>query len=145
MTRAPAGVDPVPTADRGGPAAVRAAGPFTETVDGAQGVIAAHGHLTPCGADLIRGTADVLRRSGHRQITVDLRDVAAADPGALADLEELRRDLRQRRGPGTARLVVLPAQEYDVEVVLHTAGPTPPSAHRRPEEDRWPGPSRTTG
>jgi hypothetical protein len=118
MTRAPAGVDPVPTADRGGPAAVRAAGPFTETVDGAQGVIAAHGHLTPRGADLIRGTADV---------------------------EELRQDLRQRRGPGTARLVVLPAQEYDVEVVLHTAGPTPPSAHRRPEEDRWPGPSRTTG
>ena len=44
------------------------------------------------GADLVRGTADSLRGSGHSRVVVDLRDVRTADDAGLDILHQLRRD-----------------------------------------------------
>ena len=62
---------------------------LTETVNVRTGVIRASGHLTPQGADLLSGTAEHLRGSGHSRVTLDLRDVQAADDAGLDVLRTL--------------------------------------------------------
>ncbi len=64
----------------------------TDVVVRADGLITASGHLTRQGADLVRGTADSLRGSGHSRVVVDLRDVRSADDAGLDILLQLRRD-----------------------------------------------------
>lgn len=64
---------------------------LSETVDMRRGHIHASGHLTRQGADLLRGTADTLRISGHSHVVLDLRDVRGADAAGLAILHHLRR------------------------------------------------------
>jgi anti-anti-sigma regulatory factor len=63
---------------------------LSETVDRQSGHIRVSGHLTPQGADLVRGTADSLRGSGHVRVVLDLRDVRAADDAGLDILRSLR-------------------------------------------------------
>ena len=63
---------------------------LTETVDLRSGSIRASGHLTTQGADLLSGTADHLRGNGHSRVTLDLRDVQAADDAGLDILRDLR-------------------------------------------------------
>src|SRR3954452_20864627 len=70
--------------------------PFAEVVDREHAFIRARGSLTVQGADLIRGTAEMLHRSGHDLITIDLRDVALADQGALDLLQTLADELQAR-------------------------------------------------
>jgi hypothetical protein len=65
---------------------------LSEVVDRRAGLIRASGHLSSLGADLLRGTADGLRDSGHLRVVLDLRAVRAADAGGLDILRELRRD-----------------------------------------------------
>ncbi|MGY1822000.1 STAS domain-containing protein [Geodermatophilus sp. SYSU D00079] len=65
---------------------------LTEVVDRDAGLIRASGHLTSLGADLLRGTADGLRDSGHARVVLDLRGVRAADAGGLDILRELRQE-----------------------------------------------------
>ncbi len=64
----------------------------TDVVVRPDGLITASGHLTRQGADLVRGTADSLRGSGHSRVVVDLRDVRSADDAGLDILHQLRRD-----------------------------------------------------
>jgi anti-anti-sigma regulatory factor len=64
---------------------------LTETVDMRTGRITARGHLTRQGADLLRGTADSLRDSGHSAVVLDLQNVRAADEAGLDILRRLRR------------------------------------------------------
>jgi anti-anti-sigma regulatory factor len=59
-------------------------------VDLRTGLIRASGHLTAQGADLLSGTADHLRGNGHSRVTLDLRDVLAADEAGLDILRDLR-------------------------------------------------------
>jgi anti-anti-sigma regulatory factor len=63
---------------------------LTETVNVRTGLIRASGHLTSQGADLLSGTADHLRGNGHSRVTLDLRDVRAADDAGLEILRDLR-------------------------------------------------------
>lgn len=63
---------------------------LTERVDRFAGRIHVSGHLTPQGADLLSGTADSLRGSGHTRVVIDLRDVQAADDAGLDILRSLR-------------------------------------------------------
>ena len=63
---------------------------LTERVDRSSGRIRASGHLTPQGADLLSGTADSLRGSGHTRVVIDLRDVRSADDAGLDILRTLR-------------------------------------------------------
>lgn len=62
---------------------------LTETVNIRTGLIRASGHLTSQGADLLSGTADHLRDNGHSRVTLDLRDVQAADDAGLDILRDL--------------------------------------------------------
>ena len=64
----------------------------TDVVVRPDGIVAASGYLTPQGADLVRGTADSLRGSGHSRVVVDLSDVRSADDAGLDILHQLRRD-----------------------------------------------------
>jgi anti-anti-sigma regulatory factor len=82
---------------------------LSETVDRAQGLIRARGHLTALGADLLSGTADSLFGIGHTRVTLDLRELCATDQAGLAVLDDLRSRvavvggelvLRHRPGPG---------------------------------------------
>jgi anti-anti-sigma regulatory factor len=65
---------------------------LSEVVDRNAGLIRASGHLTSLGADLLRGTADGLRGSGHARVVLDLRGVRAADAGGLDILREMRKE-----------------------------------------------------
>jgi anti-anti-sigma regulatory factor len=85
---------------------------LTEIVDARLGSVRASGHLTSQGADLLRGTVEQLRRSGHTRVLIDLQDVQAADAAGLHVLRELRRSLaadggellvRTAPGPATSR------------------------------------------
>jgi len=76
MTPAPASSTPVRT--------------LTEVVDGRTGRVQVSGHLTPQGADLLRGTVEGLRRQGHSTVVLDLADVQAADDVGLHVLSTLR-------------------------------------------------------
>jgi anti-anti-sigma regulatory factor len=69
-----------------------------EAVDWPTGTIRVRGRLTAQGADLVRGTAALLHRSGHARVTVDLRAVRVADDEARAALRALAADLRARSG-----------------------------------------------
>lgn len=62
---------------------------LSERVDRAAGRIRASGHLTSQGADLLSGTADSLRGSGHTRVVIDLRDVRSADDDGLDILRGL--------------------------------------------------------
>ena len=64
---------------------------LAETVNVRTGYIRVSGYLTSQGADLLSGTADHLRGSGHSRVTLDLRDVRAADDAGLDILRDLRR------------------------------------------------------
>jgi anti-anti-sigma regulatory factor len=63
---------------------------LSERVDRTSGRIRASGYLTPQGADLLSGTADSLRGSGHTRVVIDLRDVRSADDAGLDILRSLR-------------------------------------------------------
>jgi anti-anti-sigma regulatory factor len=63
---------------------------LSERVDRSSGRIRASGHLTPQGADLLSGTADSLRGSGHTRVVIDLKDVWSADDAGLDILQSLR-------------------------------------------------------
>ena len=75
---------------------------LTETVDLRRGHIHVRGHLTSQGADLLFGTADQLRASGHALVVLDLRGVRAADTAALDALRTFRTDFAASGG----RLVI---------------------------------------
>lgn len=66
---------------------------MTEVVDSLRGAVRVSGHLTVQGADLLRGTVEILRRGGHRRVLVDLQDVRSADAAGLHDLHDLERSL----------------------------------------------------
>jgi anti-anti-sigma regulatory factor len=71
---------------------------LTETVDLRTGHIRARGHLTSLGADLLSGTADSLRGSGHSRVVLDLRGVLDADDAGLDILCALRRTFTEAGG-----------------------------------------------
>lgn len=62
---------------------------LTEVVDGHTGRVRVSGHLTPAGADLLRGTVEGLRRQGHSTVVLDLTGVQAADDVGLHVLSSL--------------------------------------------------------
>jgi anti-anti-sigma regulatory factor len=63
---------------------------LSERVDRTAGRIRASGYLSPQGADLLSGTADSLRGSGHTRVVIDLQDVRSADDAGLDILLTLR-------------------------------------------------------
>ncbi|WP_299951188.1 STAS domain-containing protein [uncultured Modestobacter sp.] len=63
---------------------------LTEVVDGHTGRVRVSGHLTPAGADLVRGTVEGLRQQGHSTVVLDLAEVQAADDVGLRVLSTLR-------------------------------------------------------
>ena len=67
---------------------------LSEVVDVRTGLIRARGRLTEQGADLLRGTADSLRGTGHRRVVLDLRDVGEADTAGLVILDRLEASFR---------------------------------------------------
>jgi hypothetical protein len=69
---------------------------MTATVDQARGAIRARGHVDRLGADLLCGTVQTLRRSGHRRITLELGPFATADAEARRLLDCLAGELRTR-------------------------------------------------
>jgi anti-anti-sigma regulatory factor len=71
-------------------------GDFREAIDWRTGTISAQGRLTVQGADLIRGAALSLHRSGHARITVDLTGVRIADAEGLVAFRRLADRLRAR-------------------------------------------------
>ncbi|RZU31932.1 STAS domain-containing protein [Blastococcus saxobsidens] len=71
---------------------------FTETIDGRLGAISAQGHLTTRAADMVRGTVEVLRRSGHDRVVVDLQGVERADDDGLRALHALADGIRADGG-----------------------------------------------
>jgi hypothetical protein len=74
---------------------------LTEAIDPVAGTVRVSGHLTPQGADLLRGTVENLCRLGHSRVVLDLAGLQDADDDALRVLRELR------GGPG--RVVLLNA------------------------------------
>ena len=64
---------------------------LTETVNVRTGAIRISGHLTAQGADLVRGTVESLRRSGHTRVLLDLGGVRAADDAGLDVLRDVDR------------------------------------------------------
>ena len=80
---------PIRTGRRGAGAAPGDGPALEEVVDGRSGSIRVRGRLTPQGADMLRGTVTALRRSGHRHVLLDLRDLLEADAGAMANLRTL--------------------------------------------------------
>ena len=69
---------------------------FREAIDWETGTISAQGRLTVQGADLIRGAALSLHRSGHARITVDLQGLQFADEEGRVALRRLTERLRAR-------------------------------------------------
>jgi anti-anti-sigma regulatory factor len=72
------------------------AGGFRESIDWQTGTISAKGRLTVQGADLIRGAALSLHRSGHARITVDLQGLRFEDAEGRTALRRLTERLRAR-------------------------------------------------
>jgi anti-anti-sigma regulatory factor len=64
---------------------------MSEVVDPRRGSVRVSGDLTVQGADLLRGTVESLRRSGHDVVLIDLGDVRTADSAGLRDLHALER------------------------------------------------------
>ncbi|MGY1602316.1 STAS domain-containing protein [Geodermatophilus sp. SYSU D00815] len=71
---------------------------MTEVVDPRRGSVRVSGHLTVQGADLVRGTVESLRRSGHARVLVDLQDVQAVDAAGLHVLRDVARSLAEGGG-----------------------------------------------
>lgn len=71
---------------------------FTERIDGRLGAIHAQGHLTVRAADMVCGTVEALRRSGHDAVVVDLREVSEADDDGLRALHSLEVSIRDDGG-----------------------------------------------
>jgi anti-anti-sigma regulatory factor len=71
------------------PARPRTGPEMAEEVDPQTGRVRVRGHLTRQGADLLRGTAEALRRQGRTCIVLDLSAVDAVDEGALEVLRAL--------------------------------------------------------
>ncbi|MDK3257653.1 STAS domain-containing protein [Blastococcus capsensis] len=71
---------------------------FTERIDGRLGAIHAQGHLTVRAADMVCGTVEALRRSGHDAVVVDLREVSEADEDGLHALHSLAVSVRDDGG-----------------------------------------------
>ena len=71
---------------------------FTETIDGRLGSIKARGHLTTRAADMVSGTVEVLRRSGHDRVVLDLAGVQQADDDGLRALHDLADGIREDGG-----------------------------------------------
>jgi anti-anti-sigma regulatory factor len=82
---------------------------LTETVNARTGLIRARGHLTRLGADLLSGTADSLRGSGHRRVVLDLSEVRGADDAGLDLLRTLGEEFAARGGELVVRHVPAPA------------------------------------
>ena len=104
---------------------------FTEAIDWATGWITARGCLTAQGVDLVRGAPEVLRRSGHRQVTVDLREVFLPDVDAVNQMRSVVVDLAAH-GAG---LVVLLQREN------RSTGPWSRDPTAALSSDPRPGPS----
>lgn len=77
-----------------------------EVVDPHRGSVRVSGDLTVQGADLLRGTVESLRRSGHDVVCLDLGDVRTADSAGLRELHALEQAVAAEGG---ALLVVEPA------------------------------------
>jgi anti-anti-sigma regulatory factor len=71
---------------------------LTETVNIRTGAIRVTGHLTVQGADLLRGTVESLRRSGHTRVVLDLRGLEAADDAGVQVLVDVDRSLAEDGG-----------------------------------------------
>jgi anti-anti-sigma regulatory factor len=67
---------------------------LSELVDPRAGLIRARGRLTEQGADLLWGTADSLRGTGHTRVVLDLSGIREADSAGLETLDRLRRSFR---------------------------------------------------
>ncbi|WP_369255153.1 STAS domain-containing protein [Geodermatophilus amargosae] len=78
----------------------------TEVVVSRRGSVRVSGHLTVQGADLLRGTVESLRRSGHARVLLDLADVRGADLAGLRVLRDLERTMAA--GGGELRLLAPP-------------------------------------
>lgn len=96
---------PIRTGRRGAGAAPGDDSAFEEIVDGRFGSIRVRGRLTPQGADMLRGTVTALRRSGHRHVLLDLRDLLEADAEAMANLRTFEEAITADGG----RLTILDA------------------------------------
>ena len=71
---------------------------LSETVNVRTGAIRVAGHLTAQGADLLRGTVESLRRSGHTRVYLDLADVRGADEAGLDVLRDVDRAVSRDGG-----------------------------------------------
>ena len=87
------------------PAPATDGSPFTEIIDGRTGSIHAQGPLTRQAADMLRGTVEALRRSGHTRIVLDLGGVQAVDDAGLHAV----RSLQDRTHAAGGHLTVLDA------------------------------------
>ena len=63
---------------------------FTEVIDSRLGSVRARGHLTPQAADMLHGTVEALRRSGHDRILLDLGGVQAVSDAGLHAIRSLQ-------------------------------------------------------
>jgi hypothetical protein len=76
---------------------------FAEAIDWPSATITARGRLTEQALDLLSGSAEVLHRSGHATVTLDLHAVRALDEGAHDALRALASGLHANH----SELVVL--------------------------------------
>jgi anti-anti-sigma regulatory factor len=84
---------------------------MSEVGDPRRGSVRVSGDLTVQGSDLLRGTVESLRRSGHDVVLLDLGDVRTADSAGLRELHALERAVAADGG----ELLVLappPAPEF---------------------------------
>ncbi|HEV7213092.1 MAG TPA: STAS domain-containing protein [Blastococcus sp.] len=90
--------------------APRTPGEMSEVIDPDTGSVRVSGHLTVQGADLLRGTVESLRRDGHTRVSLDLRDVRAADDAGLRILRTVGRQLAADGGELLVRHLPAPAR-----------------------------------
>jgi anti-anti-sigma regulatory factor len=71
---------------------------MTEIVNARIGAIRVAGRLTPQGGDLLRGTVESLRRSGHTRVLIDLAQLQSADAEAVQLLRDVDRAVAEDGG-----------------------------------------------
>lgn len=71
---------------------------FTANADTATSTVYARGALDLLTLELLRGTVEVLIRSGHVDVTLDLSELTSVDHAGLLLLGGLRHDLDYRGG-----------------------------------------------